>query len=291
MTIKRATPGENPFTVILNEVINDGRLGADGLGVLVYLISKPVDWEVKIGDLRRQFGIGRDKATKIMGHLVDLGYAERYQGREDTGSFGSNNYLIFDRIRPFTENPSTVEPSTAKPALQRKEKKQNTDSYSAVFEEQVWAPYPRKTGTSKKKAWDLFRMLNEENQAKVIATIPAYAEQMRREGRSDDKIKHLQFWLSDRIYETLAASPARAGGSAEPWYRTATRDQWARLLKIYSGTNSWSQQWGPEIDKPGCTVPEDLVLEFKIKCRGHLFSPAQIAEMQASLDRLKATAE
>ena len=128
MTVKRAAPGSNPFTVVLNEVINDDRLGADGLGILVYLISKPASWEVKIGDLRRQFGIGRDKAYKVLSHLVELGYAQRYQGRDDSGGFSDNNYLIFDRINPLPENteaaPLPEMPYPVKPTLQKKERKQ-----------------------------------------------------------------------------------------------------------------------------------------------------------------------
>ena len=267
MTVKRAAPGSNPFTVVLNEVINDDRLGADGLGILVYLISKPASWEVKIGDLRRQFGIGRDKAYKVLSHLVELGYAQRYQGRDDSGGFSDNNYLIFDRINPLPENteaaPLPEMPYPVKPTLQKKERKQTKDSpYSEEFENEVWKPYPRKAGTSKKKAWDMFRMLTPDKQQAVKVAIPLYAEMMRREGRPEDKIKHLQFWISERIYETVAAPTATAGGSiAAPayWHKTATREQWVKVLQIWRMDNNWRLAWGPAPGRPGCGVPADLL--------------------------------
>lgn len=282
MTIKRAAPGENPFTVILNEVINDDRLGADALGLLVYLISKPATWEVKVGDIRRQFSVGRDKAYKLLQHLVDLGYAERFQGRDDAGGFSDNNYLIFDRIKPLPENPDTANPHTAKPTLQKKERKQTKDSpYSEEFEA-IWQLYPRTKNTSKKDAWNIYRMLNDERQAQVRAAVPAYAAAMKAEGRPEDKIKHMTSWLNGRMYETAsgAATPAAAKAAAADWYKTATLEQWTKVLAVWRGDMNWRQAWGPEPGRPGCMLPEHLLTDgekFQISLRREPKNKAQTA--------------
>lgn len=143
----------------------------------------------------------------------------------------------------------------------RKAKTVNGVDYSEEFETKVWQPYPRKRGTSKHKAYQLFCMLNEINQQRVIAAIPVHAAQMRSEGRPEEKIKHLQFFISERIYETYSVSTA-AGESnvvSLEWHKTATRDQWARALKIYEMDSNWRSAWGPKPGQAGCAVPQDLI--------------------------------
>lgn len=141
-----------------------------------------------------------------------------------------------------------------------KAKTLNGINYSEEFETKVWQPYPRKKGTSKHKAYQLWQMLNEENQQRVIVAIPLYAEHMRRLQREESTIKHLEFFLSGRVYETYA--PEAAGNSnvvAIPWHKTATREQWERTLKLYVSWNDWREAWGPPPGREGCGVPEDLI--------------------------------
>ncbi len=131
--------------------------------------------------------------------------------------------------------------------------------------EALWQLYPRTRNTPKKKAWDLFRMLNTERRELVRRAVPIFAAAMRSENRPEDKIAHMTTWLNGRMYETVGAPPSapKAGGqAADPnWYKTATRDQWARLLGIWRGDMNWRQVWGPAPGKPGCMVPDDLFTE------------------------------
>ena len=143
--------------------------------------------------------------------------------------------------------------------------KQQDGVYGEEFEE-LWKlaaqlGAPRTRNTSKKKAHDLWRMLNTENQAKVRAAIPAFAAAMKAEGRPEDKIKHFQFFLSERVYETVGAAPAAAKQASADWYKTATREQWQRLLPIWRGDMNWRLAWGPAPGKPGCGVPGDLLTD------------------------------
>jgi hypothetical protein len=168
--------------------------------------------------------------------------------------------------------------------------------YSEEFETEVWKPYPRKTGTSKKKAWDHWRMLTEQQQQQVKATIPVYAAQMKREGRSEEKIKWLAHFISERIYETLVAAPAvpRAAGSAgRPFWETATRQQWIDALWLWQTNWNWKKEWGPEPENPmrpnppGAPkhhVPQDILDRFDLRYRGHMYSPEQKAEIQVRVD-------
>jgi len=133
--------------------------------------------------------------------------------------------------------------------------------YSEEFETRVWQPYPRRDG-SKKKAYDFWNLLNDENRARVVAAILLFADQMKREGRANDKIPHMTTWLNDRRYETVSAAPAAAAKVASvDWHKTAKPEQWAKVLVIWRWDNNWRQSWGPEPGKPGCMVPDDLLTE------------------------------
>ncbi|TWF53248.1 hypothetical protein FHW37_104525 [Neorhizobium alkalisoli] len=113
--------------------------------LLSYLLSKPDNWTVVIGDITKKGNCGRDKARKMIAELVKHGYAEREQQRDD-GKFGSSVLVIFDEPRsveatnsgnsvaflpqtdlPATATPSPVSPSPVKSALSNNLNLENTD--------------------------------------------------------------------------------------------------------------------------------------------------------------------
>lgn len=124
--IEREDPGPFPFTQIENTLLNDASLSAEALGVLVYLLSKPANWNVMPAELGKRFDCGRDKIYKILNILVSSGYARREQLR-DGGEFGKIKYVISSRKSPLPENteavdsPYTGKPDTVKTTLQKKE--------------------------------------------------------------------------------------------------------------------------------------------------------------------------
>lgn len=134
-------------------------------------------------------------------------------------------------------------------------------AYSEEFESRVWGPYPRKASTSKKNAWLKWLRLSADQQAQVIRAIPLYAAQMRREGRTEDKIKHLEFFISGEIYATVGAAAASAGPPRRP-IAEATREDWQKMLGIWRSTDNWRETWGPAPGRAGCLVPVDLLEQF-----------------------------
>ena len=94
MIIKRKHTGS--FAVIPNAVGNDDQLKADTLGVLVYLLTKPEDWKVSVADVRKRFGIGRDRVYFIIQELETAGYVKRAQNRATGNRFSSVEYHVFD---------------------------------------------------------------------------------------------------------------------------------------------------------------------------------------------------
>lgn len=166
-------------------------------------------------------------------------------------------------------------------------KKKNEVPYSEDFEA-LWKQYPRTKNTSKGDAWNVYRMLNAERQEMVRRAVPLYAAAMKAEGRAESLIKHMVAWLRGKYYET-ASAPSSASVSASsapagPWYKTATREQWMKVLEKWQQLGRWSEAWGPEPGYGGCHVPADLVAAHNLKYRSHLFR-------QSDLDKFKMLVE
>jgi hypothetical protein len=77
--------GRRGFTRILNDTLNDERLGGLALGILTYALSKPCDWRVHSWQLAKRFHCGDYAIRMAMKQLRDAGYAqlryERAKGR------------------------------------------------------------------------------------------------------------------------------------------------------------------------------------------------------------------
>ncbi len=126
-TIRRGTRNARYITVP-NHVFEDDRLSMEARWLLGYLLSKPDHWTVRLGDIRKKGGCGRDKARAMVAELVKAGYAEKEPARKD-GKFNGLCLVIYDEPRasggeqsdsvaslPQPEKPSPVQPSTVFPS-------------------------------------------------------------------------------------------------------------------------------------------------------------------------------
>ncbi|WP_438752047.1 helix-turn-helix domain-containing protein [Pararhizobium sp. O133] len=134
------------YAAIPNHVFEDVRLSMEARWLLSYLLSKPDNWTVVVGDIVKKGNCGRDKARKMIAELVDLGYAEREQSRAD-GKFGVSILVIYDEPRgltvennsgisggsesvaflPQTDLPSPVKPSPVSPSPVKSAHSNNSD--------------------------------------------------------------------------------------------------------------------------------------------------------------------
>ena len=96
------------YTAIPNEVVTNTNLSIEARWLLVYLLTKPHAWIVRIEDIRRVGGIGRDKGYSLLRELVDAGYVQKQETRTEDGQYGAVEYLVYDE--PFPENPNPVKP-------------------------------------------------------------------------------------------------------------------------------------------------------------------------------------
>ncbi|RVL02474.1 helix-turn-helix domain-containing protein [Sinorhizobium meliloti] len=148
-TIRRGVRNAR-YAAIPNHVFEDARLSMEARWLLSYLLSKPDNWTVVIGDIIKKGNCGRDKARKMIAELVDVGYAEREQQRED-GKFGASVLVIFDEPRcapgaenaaemsgvailPQTDLPATALPSPVSPAPVKSAHSNNSDSANTDYQ-------------------------------------------------------------------------------------------------------------------------------------------------------------
>lgn len=122
------------FTVIPNDMANDDRLGADALGLLVYLLTKPNDWKVRVNELRKRFDMGKDKTYRILGNLEQLGYVIRESVRSD-GQFAETRYIVRDL--PCPDKPDTDKPDTENKDIYKEKIKQRTDKTKSTNKKAV----------------------------------------------------------------------------------------------------------------------------------------------------------
>jgi Mn-dependent DtxR family transcriptional regulator len=79
-TIVRA-PRRQRYLVVDQAIIDDERLSIAARGVLVMVLSKPDDWQVRVDDLRRRCKVGRDSMYNLLNELKDGGYVRYVANR------------------------------------------------------------------------------------------------------------------------------------------------------------------------------------------------------------------
>jgi hypothetical protein len=90
---------QSNYTCVDNYFVNDTRLSLKAKGVMVFLLSKPNDWEVTVGGIESSCANGRDC---VMGTLKEL-EGHGYLVREDAREGGKFNVVTTLYERPHTD--------------------------------------------------------------------------------------------------------------------------------------------------------------------------------------------
>ncbi len=108
---------ENPYALISKSLLDDNSISWAAKGLLVYLLSKPNNWNVKVAHLVKNFhlegerGSGEKAIYKLLNELIDKGYCERSQNRKDNGLFSETEYVVFEikKVKLKIESPHSPE--------------------------------------------------------------------------------------------------------------------------------------------------------------------------------------
>ena len=117
----------NPYFQMNRAAVHDETLSYKALGILVYLLSKPDNWETRLSDLVNRHADGRESVRSGLKELEDAGYLKRSQERGEDGQFSSGTVDVYEK--PSSENPITVNsPLVINDVLVSNEKTTNEES-------------------------------------------------------------------------------------------------------------------------------------------------------------------
>ena len=96
MTAYRIEKQSN-YTVVDNEFIRDNRISFKAKGILLYLLSRPDNWQVYEADIVKQSSDGIRAVRSGIKELIDAGYIERNQKRDEKNRFMGYEYVVREK--------------------------------------------------------------------------------------------------------------------------------------------------------------------------------------------------
>ncbi len=135
-TIHKAFGLEDKFYIGENKTAQDKTISFELIGLIAYLSSLPKNWKINAGDIIRT-GCGRNKAYRLLNELLELGFLQKIETRNDDGTFKSVAYsfyalrqenIEYKGYNPFPQNQDTDNQDTDNQLLQSKEVKKEKNT-------------------------------------------------------------------------------------------------------------------------------------------------------------------
>jgi len=125
------------FTTLPNDLIRDPRISWKALGILVFVLSLPDNFRLRLSHLAKQKETsGRDATRTGLKELQQAGYLRIQRERGERGKFTHTTWLVTDRPGdlepdsprsdfPYAVNPTTDNPYPENPTLINTDSKKN----------------------------------------------------------------------------------------------------------------------------------------------------------------------
>lgn len=107
-TIVRVSKRENPYVILDKTFLSDNRISWKAKGILAYLMSKPDDWKVIIGNLINQSTDGEKSVYSGLRELEKYGYMTRERVRDEKGKFIHMEYIVYELPIATTPDESSI---------------------------------------------------------------------------------------------------------------------------------------------------------------------------------------
>lgn len=126
------------YTTVSNSVIDNLDISYEVLGLWLYLMSKPDNWQVRMKDLQsrlsaRQKGderqtYGRDAMQRMLKDMKAAGLASIEYVQDESGIMSGREWVVYDEIKPkkpTTGKPGHRAPTTGKPDCRKTRPSEN----------------------------------------------------------------------------------------------------------------------------------------------------------------------
>lgn len=84
------------YAQISNALLNDSRMSWKAKGILAYLLSKPNNWKVQVGDLINRSPDGEHAVRSALNELIELGYARRDRIVDESNRVVEWDFTIYE---------------------------------------------------------------------------------------------------------------------------------------------------------------------------------------------------
>lgn len=211
------------YTVLSNRALDDKTLSLKALGLLVYMLRQPDEWDFTLEWLSKRHRDGLDSVRSALAELEKSGYVTRERIRSEDGTFRGVNYVVREvPCEPTLENPILVKPTTENPtsdnptllntnivntniitpiAPKGAEPEKNIVTWDPEMFDRFWKMYPKKK--DKKKAIREWNRLKPDRQLMWEMSAALDAQMTSEEWQRDDgrAIPYPCRWLSHRRWE------------------------------------------------------------------------------------------
>jgi hypothetical protein len=109
---RRAKDRDNPFVMIDKSIFEDTSISWKAKGLMGYLLSRPDNWTVRMGDLAKRSKDGLSATRSTVDELIQAGYIIRTRENDDKGHFS-----WFYEVHEIPQAPPPAEPSTGNPYM------------------------------------------------------------------------------------------------------------------------------------------------------------------------------
>lgn len=143
MSIIRSPRPEINYTVIDNSLINNENLDWRELGILIYLLSKPDNWQVSITHLANEKGTGISGVKTAIKSLKSLGYIttrRKSNGQVDWYVFDYPQVVFQLKEKPQVEKPQVEKPHVEIQPLIRTDNKTKTEVINNTTSKSKFTP-------------------------------------------------------------------------------------------------------------------------------------------------------
>lgn len=116
MSFVRTVKRETPFVQMDKRSIGTGDLSLKATGLLLYFLSKPDNWQIRLKDVEKRFTDGLDSVRSGMKELEKVGYVYKYRERDEKGRLADWIYYVYElpQYNPYL-NAETLENKETEP--------------------------------------------------------------------------------------------------------------------------------------------------------------------------------